>query len=139
MDGTEAAAPALIIAAVTILSPILAAVLNQPQWSPKVKVAIPFVVSVVLAVVYLVATGGVKDWFDLPVAIGSVYGLQQLAYALLLKGIASKVEVATSVKAGQVGVVTAQDRTLLEDVPTVEDATMIIKSKPEHRADKPVE
>lgn len=87
--------PSVIAALVTFLSPLLVALFNRVGWSAAVKNAVAFGVALVIAVVYLIVTGGITDWSNVAGAIGIIYTLQQLIFNYLLEGISSKVEAAT--------------------------------------------
>ncbi len=93
--------PELLLAAVTVLSPLLSAIAIQSKMSPKTKNAVAFGVSILLAVGYLLMTGGVTDWTDVPTVVLAVYGLQQLVYKQFLTELSKKVEAVTSVKPGE--------------------------------------
>lgn len=90
-------APALIIAAITILSPILTSVFTQVTWSSKAKRGVAFGVAAVIAAVYLIVSGEFTNWTDIPLAVSAVFGLQQITYHALLKNVAIKVEEATPI------------------------------------------
>lgn len=93
----ELGTPALILAAVTIISPILTSIFTQVTWSSNVKRGVAFGVAAVIAVVYLLTSGQFTNWADIPVAVSAVFGLQQITYQYLLKNIAHKIEVATPI------------------------------------------
>lgn len=57
----ELGLPELLLAAVTVLSPILAAIANQTKWSSKTKNMVAFGISILLALAYLLFTGGSRD------------------------------------------------------------------------------
>jgi hypothetical protein len=101
----ELGIPEVLLALITVVSPIFTAVAVQSKWDTKTKNAVAFGVALVIAVVYLVLTGGITDWGDITTAVLSVYGLQQLVYMQLLREISKKVEAATSVKSGEAIVV----------------------------------
>lgn len=92
-------APALIIAAVTIVSPILTSIFTQVNWSSNTKRGVAFGVSALIAAVYLVTSGEFTNWADIPLAVSAVYGLQQITYQTLLKNLAQKIELATPIGA----------------------------------------
>ena len=54
------------------------------DWSKSISIALPVVVSLIIAIVYLVATGGL-DGMGILQAFLAVYGLQQLVYATIVK------------------------------------------------------
>lgn len=94
-------APALIIAAVTIASPILTSVFTQVNWSSNAKRGVAFGVSAVIALVYLITSGGITNFADIAVTIPAVYGLQQITYQLLMAktNIGTKIEMVTPIGA----------------------------------------
>lgn len=85
--------PEIILALVTVLSPLLTAVATRANWSSKTKNAVAAGVSIVIAVVYLVLTGGITDWSNVVLVIPAVYGVQQLVYTQFLKAQAKQIEV----------------------------------------------
>lgn len=97
----ELGVPELLLAAVTVITPILAAIINQSKWDSKVKNGVAFGISAVLAFVYLFFTGQLTDLGDIPGTVLTVYGLQQLVYKLLLEKLSKEIEAATSVQPGQ--------------------------------------
>lgn len=101
----ELGLPELLLAAVTVITPILAALINQSKWDSKVKNGVAFGVATVLAVVYLLMTGQLTDLTDIPTTVLTVYGLQQIVYKTLLEKLSKEIEAATSVKPGQTVVV----------------------------------
>jgi hypothetical protein len=104
----ELGIPAVLLALITVISPLLTAVAVQSKWSSKVKNGVAFGVAFVIALVYLILTGGIADWSDVVTVIPAVYGLQQLVYMTLLKELSTKVEAATSVGAGEAVVVSGE-------------------------------
>jgi threonine/homoserine/homoserine lactone efflux protein len=84
----------VITAVLTIFSPLAIARAKNESWSKTVRVAVPIIVSLVLATIYLVARGQLAlvtpdDWLQ---AILAVYGLQQLAYTTILRWWATVLE-----------------------------------------------
>ncbi len=140
----ELGLPEVLLALVTVLSPLLSAVAIQTKWSPQIKNSVAFGVSILIAAGYLLATGAVNDWSNIPAVVLAVYGLQQLIYMQFLRELSKKVEAATSVEAGQAIVVeenkpnvvveTGQDEGQV--VVVEEDATPVAADyEPEHRGD----
>ena len=105
----ELGVPELLLAAITVLTPILAAIANQSQWSPKVKNGVAFGISALLAVAYMFFNGGFADVSDLPAVILAVYGLQQLVYKQFLEKLSKQIEAATDVKPGET-VIVSEDK-----------------------------
>ena len=101
----ELGVPELLLAAITVMTPILAAIANQSKWSSKTKNAVAFGISALLAIAYLFFTGALADLIDLPATILAVYGLQQLVYKQFMEKLSKEIEAATSVETGQVVVV----------------------------------
>lgn len=93
--------PELILAAITILTPLVSAVAIQSKWDPKMKNAVAFGISLVLAVGYLLLTGGIADWTDVPAAVLAVYGLQQLVYKQFLHELSKRIEAVTDINKGE--------------------------------------
>ena len=84
---------ATVIAALfTIASPVVIAWKKSPNWSTALKTGVPIVVSIVIAIAYLAYTGGFNDSVDIFTTILTVYGIQQLVYATILKRITEKLE-----------------------------------------------
>lgn len=97
--------PEVLLALVTILSPLFSAIAIQSKWTSQVKNAVAVGISVLLAAGYLIATGAIGDLSNLPGTILAVYGLQQLVYQAFMKELTKKVEAATSVNQGEAIVV----------------------------------
>lgn len=89
------------------LAPLLVAVVNQPRWSARVRRVVAILVSIVLAVFALFASGGMNeingDPMSIIVTVLAVIGVAQVAYALLWKptGTVAAVESATTVDKGK--------------------------------------
>jgi hypothetical protein len=82
----------IVAAAVVVVSPLLTSVFTHTGMTSRTKNSIAMIVSLAIAVVYEVATGGISDWSNLLIAFPVVYGLQQAVYNTLLKAIATNVE-----------------------------------------------
>ena len=82
----------VIAAAFTLISPLGIAWAKKDSWSSMVKIAIPILVSLVIAVLYVVFTGAVDFAGDLLQAFLVVFGLQQLVYSTILKQLATILE-----------------------------------------------
>lgn len=79
----------------TFLSPFLSAYVQNVDWSPKTKTLLAMALSLVIAVLYLLMTGGIADWSQLAVVVPAVFGVQQAVYQFFLKNIATKFEAIT--------------------------------------------
>lgn len=101
----ELGIPEILLALITVVSPLISAIAIQSKWDDKVKNAVAFGVSLLIAVGYLILTGGIADWSNVPAAVLTVYGLQQLVYMQFMRQLSKKVEAATSVKSGEAVVV----------------------------------
>jgi hypothetical protein len=101
----ELGVPELLLAVITVLTPILAAIANQSKWSSKTKNAVALGISAVLALSYTFFTDGFSVPAALPATILAVYGLQQLVYKQFLEKLSKEIEAATDVKPGQTIVV----------------------------------
>lgn len=82
----------VITAVLTVVSPLAIAWAKQESWSTKVKVAVPILVSIVIAYGYLAYTGGIVYSDDLVQTVLAVYGAQQLAYTTVLRWWATVLE-----------------------------------------------
>jgi hypothetical protein len=82
----------IVTAAVVVASPLLTSVFTQTGMTSRTKNTIAMIVSLVIAVVYEVLTGGISDWTNVLIAFPVVYGLQQAVYNTLLKALATNVE-----------------------------------------------
>ena len=111
----ELGVPELVLAAITVLSTLVAAIANQSSWAPKTKNMVAFVISILLAVGYLAFTGGLNDLSDLPGTIFAVYGLQQLIYKQFLQELAKKIEAVTSVNKGEKVIVEEGEKNVVEE------------------------
>jgi hypothetical protein len=102
----------IVTAAVVVVSPLLTSVFTHTGMTSRTKNTIAMIVSLVIAVVYEVLTGGIADWTNILIAFPVVYGLQQAVYNTLLKALATSVEatvgVAPKADAGTVQAVTTQ-------------------------------
>lgn len=107
----ELALPLTLV--LTFLSPFLSAYIQNVDWSPKTKTLLAMALSLLIAVLYLVMTGGIADWSQLAVVVPAVYGVQQAIFQFFLKNIATKFEAITqfgslvvtpSQEAGKVGI-----------------------------------
>lgn len=115
--------PEILLAAITVISPIFTAIATQSKWDSKIKNAVAFGISLVLAVIYLTFTGGFEDPSNIPGVVLAVYGLQQLVYKQFMTELAKKVEAATSVKTGEKAVVAEDQKTVVEE--TGEDSAQV--------------
>jgi len=84
----------VVTAALAIFAPLAIAWAKRESWSRLVRVAVPILVSVILAAVYIVLRGRLvlvtlEDYLN---AFLVFYGLQQLAYTTLLRWWASILE-----------------------------------------------
>jgi uncharacterized membrane protein len=89
----ELALPLTLV--LTFLSPFLSAYVQKVDWSPKTKTLLAMALSLVIAVLYLLMTGGIADWSQLAVVVPAVFGVQQAVYTFFLKNIATKFEAIT--------------------------------------------
>lgn len=75
-----------LTAAFTIITPIVIQWRKQPEWSQLLKVGLPVLASLAIAIAYLATTGALAG-LSLLAAFLIVYGLQQLVYATIIKNI----------------------------------------------------
>lgn len=75
----------VVTALFALLSPLLIAWRKSPTWPSLAKAGIPVVISAVLALAYLWLTDGFVG-MNILAAFLVFYGLQQIAYSILLKG-----------------------------------------------------
>lgn len=80
-----------------LAAPFVVALLNRVRWSSKTKQLVTFGVSILLALVWLLMTGGVAGFGveSLVAAVPAIYALSQIVYEFFLKNVISKLEVAT--------------------------------------------
>lgn len=88
--------PFVITVLITFFSPFANAFIQRVNWSPETKHLVALGVSALIAIGYLLMTGGIGDWSQLGVVIPAVYGLQQAVFAFILKVPATKFEAATT-------------------------------------------
>lgn len=135
----ELGLPEYVLALIAVLSPLLSAVAIQSKWDSKTKNAVAFGISLVIAVVYLLVTGGITDWSNIPAAVLAVYGLQQLVYMQFMRELSKKVEAATSVTSGEAIVVQEDKPNVVVDTGQPEGQVVVVDPEaddaPEHRGD----
>lgn len=90
--------PIVITIIITFFSPYVNAYIQKVTWSSETKNLLAITVSLIIAVVYLIVTGGIADWSQIGIAIPAVYGLQQATYNFILKNSATKFEAITRTK-----------------------------------------
>lgn len=83
--------PTIITLLLTVISPLIAAWFTKRSMTSRTKNLIALGVSVVIAVGWVIFSGGF-DGGEFSVAVATVYGLQQLVYNQLLKETAKEVE-----------------------------------------------
>lgn len=93
MENTELLIT-VVTAALAIISPLAIAVAKRESWSKVARVGVPILVSIALAALYIVLRGRlvlvtIEDYLN---AFLAFYGLQQLAYATILRWWASVLE-----------------------------------------------
>lgn len=74
----------IVIGLLTVISPLAVAYAKRESWGTYFKIAVPIIVSIVLAIGYLALTGGLNSG-DLFGTIMVVYGVQQLAYTTIMR------------------------------------------------------
>lgn len=74
----------IVIGLLTVISPLAVAYVKRESWSTYFKIAVPIVVSIVLAIGYLALTGSLNQG-NLIETIMVVYGVQQLAYTTIMR------------------------------------------------------
>lgn len=75
----------VILALLTVASPLAISRAKNDSWTKTTKVAVPILVSAALAIVYLYLTGGITQGSDVITTILMVYGAQQLAYTTIMR------------------------------------------------------
>jgi NhaP-type Na+/H+ and K+/H+ antiporter len=89
----------LILAATAIFviaSPFINAGINRVNWTPKQKSLVAWVVAIIIAVAYVLITGGIANIYQLFIAAPAIYGYSQAVYTFFVKNIATKFEAITS-------------------------------------------
>jgi len=105
-----------------LLAPFITAALNRVGWTAKTKHLVAFGVSIVLAVFWLVITGGFAV-FDVPAIIAAmpaIYTISQAVYAFFVKNIASKFEAATDKNAVVISPAEEADKVIVTSNDTIE-------------------
>lgn len=82
----------IILALLTVVSPLAIALAKNDSWSKIAKVGAPILVSIILALAYLFATGSITRGADVITTILMVYGAQQLAYTTIMRWLATILE-----------------------------------------------
>lgn len=88
--------PIVLTIVLTFISPFISAYVQNVTWSAQTKNLLALIVSLVIAVVYLIVSGTIGDWSQLAIVVPMVYTLQQLVYQFLVKNIATKFEAITN-------------------------------------------
>lgn len=88
--------PIILTIVFTLLSPFVTAFFNRVQWSSETKNLVAIAVSVAIAIIYVLMTGGIADWSQLAVVAPVIYSLQQVIYQFFVKGVAKKIELETT-------------------------------------------
>lgn len=116
----------------TILLPFINAWINKVTWTAKTKSLVALGTSIVLAIIYVLLTGGIANLAQLWLAIPAIYGASQAIYQFLVKNIATKFEAITTkdsavvAPAEQPGTVTiTTDETIEAKTDTVPVATPV--------------
>lgn len=127
-----------------LVLPFINAWINKVTWTPKTKSLVALATSIVVAVIYVLLTGGIANLAQLWLAIPAIYGATQAIYQFLVKNIATKFEALTTKDSAVVapaetpGTVTvATDETIKNETDTtpVETPVQITTSE----TNKPVE
>lgn len=97
MDAQEVvgALPQALVPILTLISPYITAFFARPSMNPKFKVVIAALISVVIAVLYVLINGQVNSWATFFTAAPLIFGVQQALYGLFLKDSTKKVEAQT--------------------------------------------
>lgn len=91
MDIDLQVIPTALALVLTIVSPLIAALFTKVTMTSRTKNLVALGVSVVIAVGWVLLNGGFNG-VDIALALGSVYGLQQLIYNQILKDTAKEIE-----------------------------------------------
>ena len=75
----------VILALLTVASPLAISRAKNESWTKTTKVAVPILVSATLAIAYLYLTGTITQGGDVITTILMVYGAQQLAYTTIMR------------------------------------------------------
>lgn len=75
----------VILALLTVASPLAISRAKNESWSKTAKVAVPIIVATALALAYLILTGSITRGADVITTILMVYGAQQLAYTTIMR------------------------------------------------------
>lgn len=100
MDTTTL--PTVLVAVLTVVSPLITALFTHVQMDSTAKKNVAFGVSLVIAAIYVVATGGIHDLTNLAEIAGAapiIFTLQQLIFGNLLKSVSDSIETKVGVKA----------------------------------------
>src|SRR4030095_9964534 len=80
----------------TILLPFINAWINKVTWTPKTKSLVALGTSILLAVIYVLLTGGIGNLSQLWLAVPAIYGASQAIFQFFVKNIATKFEALTT-------------------------------------------
>ena len=88
-----------IIAAATavfaLLLPFINAAINRVNWTSKQKSLVAWGTSILVAIAFVLITGGIGNLWQLVIAAPAIFGYQQAIYTFLVKNIATKFEALT--------------------------------------------
>lgn len=93
--------PTIVVAVLTVVSPLLTSVFTHVGMDSTTKKNIAVAVSFVIAAVYVVMSGGVKDLTNLAEiasAVPLIFTIQQLIFGNLLKSLSDSIEAKVGVK-----------------------------------------
>lgn len=105
-----------------LAAPFITAIFNRVGWTSKTKHLVAFGVSIVLAVFWLVVTGGFAV-FDVPAIIAAmpaIYTISQAVYTFFVKNIATKLEAATDKNAVVISPAEEPDMVIVTSNDTIE-------------------
>lgn len=88
--------PIVLVVLFTFLSPFITAYFNRVQWSPQTKTLVAMAVSLVIAVLYVIMTGGLTDLSQIAVVAPVIFTIQQAIYRFFVNGPAKELELKTT-------------------------------------------
>ena len=132
---------AALIIILGAVAPFLVAIISRVNWSSTTKQLVAWGVAIILAVVWLLLSGGlaVLDFPSFVAAVPVIYALSQAVYEFLLKNVLGKLEAATDKSAVVVSPAETTGNVIVTSNETIEVATKHPEVNANVEVDTPLE